>query len=123
MPKKNACCGDGAGTLILACSGGSNVGQISNNIMVEMAKKGLGSAYCLAGLGADLPGFVENSKAAKVILIDGCPVACGKVTLEKYGIKPEEHYVITELGIKKSHSYADLEAETKKALSKLWGSK
>ena len=119
MPKKNACCGDGANTLILACSGASNVGQISNSVMVEMNKKGLGSAYCLAGLGAGLPSFVENLKATKVILIDGCPVACGKVTLEKYGIEPKEHYVITELGIKKSHSFADLEAETNKALKQI----
>ena len=119
MLKKNACCGDGAGTLILACSGGSNVGQISNNVMVEMDKRGMGSAYCLAGLGAELPGFVENLKAAKVILIDGCPVACGKVTLEKHGVKPKEYYVISELGIKKSHSFADLEAETNKALKQI----
>ena len=67
------------------------------------------------GLGADLSSFVENLKAAKVILIDGCPVACGKITVEKHGIKPKEYYVISELGIKKSHSYADLEAETSKA--------
>ena len=86
MPKKNACCGNGAGTLILACSGSSNVGQISNNIMVEMAKKGLGSAYCLTGLGVDLPGFAENSRAAKVYSLTAALLPAEKLRLKSMGL-------------------------------------
>lgn len=63
---ENACCG-GANTLVLACSGASNVGQVSNSIMIELDKKGIAKGYCLAGLGAELSGFVESAKSAETI--------------------------------------------------------
>ena len=75
--EKATCCSGEVRTLVLACSGGSNVGQVSNNVMVDLDKKGLGSGFCLAGLGADLSGFIESSKVARTVLIDGCSVACG----------------------------------------------
>lgn len=114
--EKNACCGGGVKTLILACSGGSNVGQVTNSVMVELDKKGIGSAYCLAGVGADLSGFIESSKAAQTILIDGCSIACGKKIFEKNGIKPAKYFVITEFGIEKKHAYDMLAEETNQAI-------
>jgi uncharacterized metal-binding protein len=117
MPEeKDACCCGGIKALILACSGGSNVGQVSNNVMVELDKKGIGSAYCLAGVGADLSGFIESSKAAQTILIDGCPIACGRKIFEKHGIEPAKYFVITEFGIEKKHAYEKLGEETNRAL-------
>jgi uncharacterized metal-binding protein len=116
LEEKDACCGGNLKTLILGCAGGSNVGQISNKVMIELDKKGVGNAYCLAGIGADLSGFVESAKAANTILVDGCPVACGKKTLERHGIKPTRYIVITELGIDKNHNFDNVEEETKKAL-------
>ena len=114
--------GDGIKKIILACSGGSNVGQISNSIMVEMDKRGAGDAYCLAGVGAQLPKFIENSKASKVIAIDGCPVACAKRILETSGIEPEKHFVVTELGIEKRHAFDKLQEETALALGRVLSS-
>ena len=60
----DSCCGGGVKTLVMACSGGSNVGQIANNVMIELDKREIGNAYCLAGIGAALSGFVESAKAA-----------------------------------------------------------
>jgi sugar phosphate isomerase/epimerase len=38
---------------------------------------------CLAAMGAGLSGFVESARAAGTnLVIDGCPVACGKLTFE-----------------------------------------
>jgi uncharacterized metal-binding protein len=112
----DSCCGGDAKTLVLACSGGSNVGQIANNVMIELDKKGAANAYCLAGIGAAMSGFVESAKAAKTVVIDGCPVSCGKKTVEKYGIEPAEHIVITNLGIEKTHDFSKLDGETEAAL-------
>ncbi|MCX5817330.1 MAG: hypothetical protein NTX75_14015 [Proteobacteria bacterium] len=36
LEEKDVCCSGNVKTLILACSGGSNVGQISNNVMIEL---------------------------------------------------------------------------------------
>jgi len=37
--------------MILACSGGSNVGQLSNQAAVALTREGFGKMYCLAGVG------------------------------------------------------------------------
>jgi len=100
----------------MACSGGSNVGQIANNVMIELEKKGVGNAGCLAGIGADLSGFVESAKTAKTIVVDGCPVGCGKKAFEKYGIEASRYFVVTELGIEKTHDFSKLDRETEAAL-------
>jgi uncharacterized metal-binding protein len=56
---------------------------------------------CLAGVGADLSGFVESAKAADLnIAVDGCPVQCAKKTLERIGITPVS-FVLTDYGIEK----------------------
>lgn len=115
----NTCCAEGAKTLILACSGGSNVGQIANNVMIAIDRNGYGNAYCLAGIGAAPSGFIESAKAGRTILIDGCPVACGKKAFEKYGIEPTKYFVVTELGIEKRHDFSQLEKETKEAVDSI----
>jgi uncharacterized metal-binding protein len=117
--EKDVCCSGGVTTLILACSGGSNVGQISNNVMIELDKKGVGNAYCLAGVGAALSGFIESAKAARTIVIDGCPVGCARKTFEKYGIEPSQYFVVTELGIMKTHNFDTVDGETKEVLNKI----
>jgi len=108
----DTCCGTGVATLILACSGGSNAGQISNNIMIELDKRGLGNAYCLAGIGAALTGFIESARAARTVVIDGCPTGCAGKALEKYGIEPSQYFVVTEFGITKAHDFSKLSEET-----------
>jgi uncharacterized metal-binding protein len=86
--RRDVCCSSDAKTLVLACSGGLNAGQIANNVMIELDKKGVGNAYCLAGIGAALSGFVESAKAARTVVVDGCLVGCGKMALKKYGTEP-----------------------------------
>jgi uncharacterized metal-binding protein len=93
-------------TLIFACSGGSNVGQIANDAGKALDQLGQGRMYCLIGIGADIPSFVEATrKAARVVAIDGCGVACAKATLEKAGITPDAYVVATDLGIEKGHHF------------------
>jgi uncharacterized metal-binding protein len=114
--EKDVCCSGSAPTLVLACSGGSNVGQVSNNLMIELDKKGVGNAYCLAGVGAALSGFIESARAVKTIVIDGCPTGCGKKAFEKYGLEPSQYFVVTELGVAKKHDFSKLTEETGEVL-------
>ena len=44
---------------IVACSGGSNVGQIANQAAIELAKAKVGGFFCLAGIGAHIKGMVK----------------------------------------------------------------
>lgn len=108
------CCCSNNNTMILACSGGSNVGQLSNQAAIDLTREGFGKMFCLAGIGGQLSGFVQSAKDVdKLVVIDGCSVGCAKAILEKNGIKNKNYIVITDLGIEKNKDFnlnpADLE--------------
>ncbi|GAB6037039.1 putative zinc-binding protein [Fundidesulfovibrio butyratiphilus] len=88
--------------MILACSGGSNVGQLTNQAAVELTREGFGKMFCLAGIGAGLTGFVQSAMdTPKVVVLDGCPVGCAKGIMEGAEI-PMKHYIqLADLGIEK----------------------
>ncbi|MGA2518672.1 MAG: putative zinc-binding protein [Thermodesulfobacteriota bacterium] len=91
---------------IFSCSGGSNVGQIANNVGVKLTEDGVGKIFCLAGIGGHVSGIIESTKAGKVVVaIDGCPVACAKKTLEHGGFNIDEYVQVTDFGIEKNHDF------------------
>jgi uncharacterized metal-binding protein len=100
------CCASGNNIMILACSGGSNVGQLSNRAAVELTQEGFGKMYCLAGIGGRLKGFVQSAKDVPVIAaIDGCSVGCAKAILKNADISSYTHIVLTDLGIEKNKDF------------------
>ncbi len=102
MEEKKECLCRPIETLVFACSGGSNVGQIANQAAVELTKERQGKLFCLAGIGGHVSGIVEATKAAKrLVAIDGCPVKCALKTLEQSGFNPDVQVVVTDLGIEK----------------------
>ncbi len=104
MPNNDKCLCEPTEILIFPCSGGSNVGQITNAVAIELTKHGKDKMYCLAGIGAHENALIESTKTAKrIIAIDGCPVKCARKTLEHAGFDVNTHIVVTELGITKSH--------------------
>jgi uncharacterized metal-binding protein len=92
--------------MILACSGGSNVGQLSNQAAVELTQEGFGKMFCLAGIGGKLSGFVQSAKDMPVMVaIDGCQVGCSKAILENAQVPMKHHLVITDEGIEKNKNF------------------
>jgi uncharacterized metal-binding protein len=93
--------------MILACSGGSNVGQLSNQAAMELTVEGFGKMYCLAGIGGRLSGFVQSAKdAPAMVVIDGCEIGCAKATLQSAGVPMGAYLVITtDLGIQKNKNF------------------
>ncbi len=74
---------------LLPCSGGSNCGQIANQVAVKLTEEGVGNIYCLAGIGAHIDGMVESARSAKrIVAIDSCSIACAKKTIEHAGLGP-----------------------------------
>ena len=97
-----SCCSSSKQRMILACSGGSNVGQATNQAAVELTREGFGKMYCLAGIGAGLQSFVQSARdVEEMIVLDGCPVGCAKAILDREGITPGRYVVATALGIEK----------------------
>ena len=69
----NNCCSTDENIMILTCSGGSNVGQLSNQTAVEMTREGLGKMFCLAGIGGQLSKFVQSAKDAENMVVIQVP--------------------------------------------------
>ena len=100
----NDCCTPGNNVMILACSGGSNVGQLSNQAAVELTREGVGKMFCLAGIGGQLSGFVQSAKdVPRMVVIDGCSLGCAKASLENAQVPMKNHVVLTDLGIEKNN--------------------
>lgn len=109
-------------TLVFACSGGSNVGQLSNEAAKRLDSEGVGSFFCMAGIGAGLPGMVAKAKDADAtIVIDGCDVACTKAAFEREGVPISTYVVITDLGIEKGHHFNLTEPQIQAVCAKARG--
>ena len=92
--------------LIFPCSGGSNCGQIANQAAVQLTEEGIGTIYCLAGIGAHDTVMVDTAKAAKrIVAIDGCSTACAKRTLEHAGLVVTDYLNVNDEGIEKVHEF------------------
>lgn len=109
-PAAECCAGDNV--LIFACSGGSNVGQISNEAAKRLDQEGVGKFFCLAGFGGNVSGIIASSKAADgAIVIDGCDVACARLALEAAEVPISRYVVVTDEGIEKGHHFNFTEQE------------
>jgi len=95
------CGGDRETNLVYACSGAANTGLLADQVMRRLSKDGAGDSTCLAAVGAELSGFIESARSAtRNIVLDGCPVACGKRIFEARGLS-FEHFVMTNFGVEK----------------------
>ena len=100
------CCVPGGNVMILACSGGSNVGQLSNQAAVELTQEGFGKMFCLAGIGGQLSGFVQSAKdVPEMVVIDGCSVGCAKACLQNADVPLQKYLVLTDLDIEKNKDF------------------
>ena len=91
---------------ILPCSGGSNCGQIANQVAMNLDIEKVGHIYCLAGIAAHINGMVESAKSAKrIVALDGCEIACAKKAIEHAGLTVTDWICVTNEGISKNHEF------------------
>jgi len=123
IPGRGCQC-DAEQVTLLPCSGGSNCGQITNQVAVELTDSGVGRIYCLAGIGAHIQNMVESAKAAKrIVAIDGCSVACAKKAVEHAGLAVTDWICVTDEGITKNRNFKlprkDINLITQKVMDSL----
>ena len=117
MNSQTSCCGSqsqaascececsSASTLLFPCSGGSDVGALSDQAARKLTAEGIANMYCLAGIGGRVSGILASTQAAdRIVAIDGCPLNCAKATLEQAGFSHFEHFNLTEIGLPKGQS-------------------
>ena len=91
--------------LIYSCSGCSSAAQMANYIAVKLDRLGIADMSCIAGVGGGVKKLVRIALSVrKIIVLDGCPLACSRACLNHYEILPDLHIDLSSLGVsKKEH--------------------
>ena len=88
-------------TIIYACHGVSASGQLTAQTSFELQDRNIGTAGCLAGLGAGISHKVQAATSAeKVIVLEGCGLGCVRTMLEKAGVGSCACFTVPESKIK-----------------------
>ena len=101
--------------LLYSCSGCSSAAQMSNYLAVQLDRMGLAEMSCIAGVGGNVKKLVRTALSGrKIITIDGCPLACSKACLQNHSLKPDKHFELTGMGVKKiDHADFDMQHANK----------
>lgn len=90
-------------TTVYSCSGCSNVAQLANKIAVKLDREQLATMSCIAGVGGDvLPLLNQARKAQKILVLDGCQLACAFNCLKRHEISVDNHLILTDFQLSKS---------------------
>ena len=91
-----------ASTVVYACSGCSDAGEIADRIARQLTREGVAQMSCLAGIGGRVKSLLLNAEnAERILVVDGCPLNCARNTLELAGFKKFDHLELHKLGIRK----------------------
>ena len=92
------------------------MGKIADLSARKLTEDGVGKMSCLAGIGGRVKPLMEIAQAAQAILaIDGCPLHCGRNTLEQAGFTKFEHLCLADIGMAKGKTPVTDEAVAKVA--------
>jgi uncharacterized metal-binding protein len=88
--------------LVYACSGASSAAQMANHIAVKLDRLKVAEMSCIAGVGGDVKPLVKIALSGRpIIALDGCPLQCAAKILARHGLKADQHFDLSELGVKK----------------------
>ena len=87
--------------MVLACSGACDLGQVTDFVARKLRDNGVRKMNCLAVVGAGIEPSIKAFKAKNILMLDGCPIDCGKQILDKYGFTDYKYMRVTDLGYKK----------------------
>ena len=94
--------------LVYSCSGCSSAAQLANDLAVALDRECLAEMSCIAGVGGDVPALLKPAQSGRpMLVIDGCSRVCAKRCLQRHGIEPTQHVVLTQWGVQKRlhHDY------------------
>jgi len=97
----NCICGE---FLVLSCSGASDVGQLTDMVARKLRDNNQRSMKFLAMVATGDQKLIESFKTANILIIDGCPIDCGKRVMEKGGVNSFNYIRLSDWGFKKGQS-------------------
>ncbi|HEV2453842.1 MAG TPA: putative zinc-binding protein [Verrucomicrobiae bacterium] len=89
-------------TIVSACSGCSDAGEIADRIARRLTREGAAQMSCLAGIGGRVKSLVLKAEnAERILVVDGCPLNCAAHTLKLAGFAKFDHLELHKIGIRK----------------------
>ena len=114
MTEQNTDVCSGGPKLIFSCSGAADLGGVTDQAARRLTQQGTGQMFCLAGIGGGVePILVKTKSASQLLALDGCPLDCVRLCLEKAGIADIKHLRVTDLGYEKGKTGISDEAIAK----------
>jgi uncharacterized metal-binding protein len=102
---KDSCMCSSSDKIVLACSGASDIGHITDLVARKLGKNKIRKMNCLAVIGADIEKSIESFKGKNILVIDGCPIDCGKRIMDKNGFANYHYMRVTDIGYKKGETH------------------
>ena len=109
MENKSCSCKDNAAKTVFACSGAADLGEVTDLVARKLHREGVRQMKCLAFIGGGIQDMIDSVKDTNMLVIDGCNLDCGKLTMEKNGISDFCHMRLTDLGYVKGQTPASAE--------------
>ncbi len=98
--------------LVYACSGAANVAEIADRAARKLASEGKAAMFCLAAFGAGIEPMIDAARNVNLnVVIDGCPMDCGRKIFDKAGLKNYVQIRVTDLGIDETDGAAVTEEQ------------
>jgi uncharacterized metal-binding protein len=89
-------------TIVYACSGCSDAGELADRIARQLSREGTAEMSCLAGIGGRVKSLVrKGEQAERILVVDGCPLNCAAHTLRLAGFQKFDHLELHKLGLRK----------------------
>jgi len=126
METKSSCrCGDSCtkNYIALSCSGASDLGELTDKVTRKIRSAIPNTSMnCLAKLGFGDLSLIDAISKDQALVIDGCPIDCGRKIMEKNGITNFKHIRLTDFGYVKGQTPAtpeNVENTAKKVLEQI----
>lgn len=89
--------------IVYACSGCSDAGEIADQTARQLTRNGVAEMSCVVGIGGRVKPLMQKcERAERILVIDGCPLACARHTLEKAGFTDFEYLNLADIGLRKN---------------------
>ena len=104
MGEKTSSSGENGVKTVFACSGAADLGRISDLVARKLQSDKTRQMKCLAFIGAGIGEMIDSVRNTNMLVIDGCELDCGKLTMEKNGLSNYYHLRLTDLGYEKGQT-------------------
>lgn len=107
--------------IILTCDGAASVGQVGNQVAIDLTKSHEDARMCcMVAIAAESKAHIDIAKRArKLIVINGCANRCASKVLEKLSIPYAYETVIAKEGVEKVSTLDFDAADVKRIAEKI----